>query len=387
MSANKPTPHARRTAPKSDQPSVGKDRAATLPWTIALGALAGAGAALAGYAFLFEPIDVRTERLDLRLLRQRAGLPRRGLRILHLSDTHFRGWDWRERPKIEQVRRAAADARIDLLLHTGDFLHDDNGLENILALFDSIPEPRLGAFAVTGNHDLVTYLKRRALQHTWQRFREREENERTASGPVEPHAPARPWRRLARFLNYMTTRGVDGQPVRASHAGRLRTALEARGVTFLDNRAVQLDGTGVWLAGTEDLREGRPDLNSALRQVPGDAPTILMSHNPDIVAEPAAARADLILAGHTHGGQIVLPLVGPAYTQTERIRRSEAAGLWRRRETRVYVHRGVGESVPARFGAPPHVTFLRLLPAVPPERQGLRRGAMPRESRPVSSER
>ena len=134
---------------------------------------------------------------------------------------------------------------------------------------------------------------------------------------------------------------------------------------FLDNRAVRLGGTGVYLVGIEDLMEGQPDLDRSLAGVPQDAPTVLLSHNPDIVEAATAGRADLILSGHTHGGQIVLPLVGPTYTQTEQLSRGEASGYWRRGRTQVYVHRGLGEGVPVRFGAPPHVTFVRLLPARP----------------------
>ena len=94
---------------------------------------------------------------------------------------------------------------------------------------------------------------------------------------------------------------------------RLRRALEDRGMQFLDNRAVRLGATDVYLVGIEDLMEGEPDLHGSLAGVPQDAPTVLLSHNPDIIEASAAARADLILAGHTHGGQIVLPLIGPTY--------------------------------------------------------------------------
>ena len=339
-------------------------------WLAGLGAIAGFGAAVGGYALFCEPFDVRTERLALQLLRQRAGLPAEGLRILHLSDTHFRGANRREQAKIAQVGRVTAGAQIDLLIHTGDFLHNDHGLENVLALIDIIPKPRLGAFAVTGNHDHVVYEMKRALHHTWRIFHARE-SERNAepainAAPAMTGARSTRFRHLARFARYLLHHRLDGEPVAVNDIARLRRQLEERGMQFLDNRAVRLEGTGVYLVGIEDLREGRPDLHGGLRGVPHDAPTILLSHNPDIIEMPATRQADLILAGHTHGGQIVLPLVGPAYTQTEQLTRSEASGYWRRGQTHVYVHRGLGESIPVRFGAPPHVTFLTLLPARPP---------------------
>ncbi len=332
-------------------------------WLAGLGAMAGIGAALGGYALFYEPFDVRAERLSVRLLRDRPGLPSEGLRILHLSDTHFRGADRREHAKIEQVRRATADAQIDLLIHTGDFLHNDNGLENVLALIDSIPKPRLGSFAVSGNHDHVVYEMKKALRHTWRLFRAREAEGGARSSPDPADSLRARLRRLLHFAGYLLHNRFDGEPSGVNDIARLRRELEGRGMLFLDNRAVRLEGTGVYLVGIEDLREGQPDLRRGLQDVPQDAPTILLSHNPDIIEMSAASRADLILAGHTHGGQIVLPLIGPAYTQTEQLSRSEASGYWRRGHTHVYVHRGLGESIPIRFGAPPHVTFLTLLPA------------------------
>ncbi len=332
-----------------------------------LGAMAGVGAALGGYALLYEPFNVQTERIVLRLLRERPGIPREGLNILHLSDTHFRGADRREHAKIAQVRRATAGERIDLLIHTGDFLHDDRGLENVLALVDSLPKPRLGAFAVTGNHDYLFYSMKRAPLHTWRVFRAGEESVGTGNGgspreSVEDSSMERV-RRLLRFGRYLLQNRMDGEPVGTNDIAGLRRALEGRGIQFLDNRAVRLGETGVYLVGVEDWLEGRPDLQKGLAGIPRGAPTVLLSHNPDVIESEAAGRADLILCGHTHGGQIVLPLIGPAYTHTDQLARSEASGYTRRGHTHIYVHRGLGESIPVRFGAPPHVTFIRLLPA------------------------
>lgn len=332
-----------------------------------LGAVAGLGAALGGYAFLYEPFDVRTERLSVRLLRERANLPSEGLNILHLSDTHFRGADRREHAKIEQVRRATAGEQIDLLIHTGDFLHRDSGLDNILALIESIPNPRLGAFAVSGNHDHVFYNLSRAPLYSWRLFRGRQYGAGSGGRArlMTAESGKAGLRELLRFGRYLLQKGFDGEPVGVNDIGRLRRELENRGMQFLDNRAVRLGETGVYLVGIEDLMEGRPDLQKGLEEVPQDAPTVLLSHNPDIIEAEAAGRADLILAGHTHGGQIVLPLIGPTYTQTEQLSRSEASGYSRRGRIQVYVHRGLGEGIPVRFGAPPHVTFIRLLPALP----------------------
>lgn len=366
--AGKELKAARGATIESDSADRDGSRRLTALWTW-LGAVAGLGTALGGYALLYEPFDVRTERLAVRLLRDKAGLPKEGLNILHLSDTHFRGADRREHAKIAQVRRATEGEKIDVLIHTGDFLHKDSGLNNVLALIDSIPKPRLGAYAVSGNHDYVFYNLRKAPLYSWRLFRARASEKGVVSGARSTTETAENGiaglRDLLLFGRFLLQNRFDGEPAGVNDIGRLRRELEERGMQFLDNRSVRLGETGVYLVGIEDLMEGRPDLPKGLAGVPKDAPTVLLSHNPDIIKAAEAGRADLILAGHTHGGQIALPLVGPTYTQTEQLSRSEASGYSRRGRTQVYVHRGLGESVPVRFGAPPHVTFIRLLPARP----------------------
>lgn len=133
---------------------------------------------------------------------------------------------------------------------------------------------------------------------------------------------------------------------------------------ILHNCAIRLQTGGIdlFLAGVDDLQEGHPDLAAALAGVDGSAPLLLLSHNPDILQAPAAHRADLILAGHTHGGQIVLPFLGPAHTQTDILSRADASGHVYLGDTQLYISRGLGEGIPLRFGAPPHITLLTLLP-------------------------
>ena len=106
-----------------------------------VGMLAGIGAAIASYAFLREPLHVRLDHLTIHLPNATGNLPPSGLRLLHLSDTHFRGANWREQAKIDCIRKACAGLEYDLLIHTGDFLHDDSGLPNVLTLLDALPAP------------------------------------------------------------------------------------------------------------------------------------------------------------------------------------------------------------------------------------------------------
>ena len=81
-----------------------------------------------GYALLVEPQNIELERLDIRLPSAAGRLPEEGLRILHLSDSHFSGREWREQGKIERVKQLVRDVECDLLIHTGDLVHYDSGL-------------------------------------------------------------------------------------------------------------------------------------------------------------------------------------------------------------------------------------------------------------------
>src|SRR5690606_31291838 len=141
-----------------------------------------------------------------------------------------------------------------------------------------------------------------------------------------------------------------------------------RNIYPLHNRSVRLiceeSGVNCYLAGVDDVCEGAPDLQTALQDVPDSVPVILLTHNPDILTEPGVDRADLVLAGHTHGGQIVLPLVGAAHTQTDHLHRNEVSGYLRRGKTQIYITRGIGEGIPLRFRAAPQITLITVLPDV-----------------------
>ncbi|MCB0114856.1 MAG: hypothetical protein KDD84_12235, partial [Caldilineaceae bacterium] len=185
--------------------------------------------------------------------------------------------------------------------------------------------------------------------------------------PMSKHLSRR--QRIARYLRFglhLFFRRVDGEVTGHNDVARLHYELERQGIRWLHNRSVHMNGdSGVegldfYIAGIDDLIEGRPNLSAALRRVPEDAPLILVSHNPDVLESPAALRADLLLAGHTHGGQIVLPLLGPTHTQSDHLSRREAAGYFRRGKTHIYINRGLGEGIPLRLGAPPHITLIEM---------------------------
>lgn len=339
-----------------------------------IGFVAGVGATFAGYGFLREPLQVKLDRLTIRLPNANGHLPPHGLRILHLSDTHFRGEQWREQPKIDCVRRACAGLDYDLLIHTGDFVHEDSGLPNVLALLDSLPKPRLGSFAVFGNHDYSIYSHSEMIPRAWAKFNEIHQHHVSYSSNGNGgngNGSRSTWTHLRTFVafgHYFANSPLDLKRTGRNNVNALEAALLARNIIPLHNRSHRLQcaeaGVDCYLAGVDDMVEGAPDLQTALRDVPEGIPTILLSHNPDILTEVGVERAHLVLSGHTHGGQIVLPLLGAAHTQTNNLRRREVAGYLRRGNTQVYITRGIGEGIPIRFGAPPQVTLITVLPEV-----------------------
>lgn len=327
-----------------------------------LGLLMGVGAGVAGYAIFREPLHVRMDRLEITLPNANGHLPARGLRILHLSDTHFRGENWREQAKIDSIRRACAGLDYDLLIHTGDFLHYDSGLPNVLTLLDSLPRPRLGAYAVFGNHDYTTYSHKEMFRRSWARFQGKDERFKKPLSWVDRA------RLFARFWYHFVNAPLDLKRTGHNDVATLEQELQARNIQTLHNRYIRLshaphrpDGVDIYIAGVDDVTEGRPHLYQALGEIPYDAPTILLSHNPDILQEPGIEQVDLVLAGHTHGGQVVLPWIGAAHTQSAFLRRAEVAGHLRRGKTQIYITRGIGEGIPVRLGAAPQITLITLL--------------------------
>ena len=145
------------------------------------------------------------------------------------------------------------------------------------------------------------------------------------------------------------------------------------GIPFIDNSRLFVTPdrtitpaarTGLCLAGVGDLWEDRCLFEEALADVPHDMPRILLSHNPDAAEEPALIqggwRVDLVVSGHTHGGQVRLPFIGPPMVPS-RYGSKYAGGLVQGPVSSVFVSQGVGMSLlPVRFGVRPEIALLEL---------------------------
>ena len=139
-----------------------------------------------------------------------------------------------------------------------------------------------------------------------------------------------------------------------------RPVLEQHDVRLL--RDESLDLGPFHLAGTEDLLAAEPDVAAALGGLPPDEPVVVLTHSPGLFPELAGRPVDLVLAGHSHGGQLRLPRLGALFVPTAT--GPYVAGWYERDGTWLFVSRGVGWSIaPVRLWCPPEVAELHLLPA------------------------
>jgi len=321
----------------------------TMKTLFGLGALMGGG--LLAYAWGAERPLMRLKSYRLRWT---GGA---GLKILHLSDQHFGRGDWVQQLRFSQLEAMLPILDPDIILFTGDFLHDNAGLAATERLLQALPPAPLGMYAVLGNHDYAVYSYGELFRNMARSVGEAATPERKLSALT---AEAGELGKLAWDIYRNERLRFAAVPNDTEELIRL---LSIYNVTLLHNRAVPLPGhPPIWLAGVDDLVEGEPDLAEALADIPEDAGVILLTHNPDLAYEPAAQRADLVFAGHTHGGQVVLPRLGAIHTQGTRLPRKHAAGYFNDLPGggQMIVSRGMGESTPFRLGSPPEIVWVEI---------------------------
>jgi len=141
-------------------------------------------------------------------------------------------------------------------------------------------------------------------------------------------------------------------------------ALSHAGVPILLNKYVPIERAGqrLWLCGVADPDASQPDLHSAIPAHP-DGPVLLMCHGPDyadvVVNHPRGHIVDLMFSGHTHGGQVRLPFIGP--TILPPMGKKYVEGLFRFDRLQLYVNRGIGTvGLPLRLNCPPEITVFTL---------------------------
>ena len=175
-------------------------------------------------------------------------------------------------------------------------------------------------------------------------------NGRRAGGFVEPEATAAELKKLHAPLGVFAVLGNHDWWYDGNRVGR---ALTDAGIPVLENKAVRVGP--IWLGGIADFWTREPDIAGTLAQVTSDDPVVLITHNPDIFPE-VPSRVSLLLAAHTHGGQVQLPIIGTLITTSKL---GYNAGEFVERGRHLFVTTGIGTSIlPVRFGVPPEIVIL-----------------------------
>jgi hypothetical protein len=283
--------------------------------------------AVLGYAVLGEPYRPIFKR-------HRLPLPTSwptNLSVLHISDLHVRRGD----PRLLRVQREALQGLTpDLLCVTGDVCEK---VQDIPLLVDVLRQvkPRLGTFVVLGNH----------------------EHNAPAPGRLRARYKRGLWRVVGALMSLVAPRlRSDGE--HEAHA--MADALRAAGITVLHNDGVRVrkHDQSVWIAGCDSAWAGHADMAEAMRGRRLGEACLALIHEPDLAFEAEAQGADLILAGHTHGGQVKLPLVGAPYTLRMDPRIAIASGFQRIEAGLLHITAGLGHTIPLRFGCPPEVVWM-----------------------------
>ena len=176
--------------------------------------------------------------------------------------------------------------------------------------------------------------------------------------PTEPEAIGRALQGLQAPLGVMA---VIGNHDDVMGPGRVAHALRANGITVLDDEARRITrgACPFWVAGVTDVGTGRHDVAGALAHVDEKEPVIVLTHNPDLLPL-VPSRVALTVAGHTHGGQVRLPLIGRPIVPSRCGQRCAIGPTVEDGKT-LFVSPGIGTSIlPVRFGVPPEISLLTI---------------------------
>jgi len=246
-------------------------------------------------AALSEPYMLTIEHKQIHLNRLPNAFD--GFRIVQLSDVHHGPFS--DRGQIERAVETANRLQPDIIALTGDYISKERHYAAPCAEMLGKLKARYGVYAVLGNHDHWT------------------------------------------------------------DAALITDLFRAEGITMLINEGMRFEqnGAAFWLAGVDDYMVGLEDISLALAGARRDEMKLLLAHNPIILRRAVRASVDLVLSGHTHGGQVAIR----GDRSTTRPRKRFLKGLGRQGNTQIYVNRGLGTVVlPIRYGCPPEISLLEL---------------------------
>lgn len=249
---------------------------------------------------IFEPNNIKVERQVITI----RNLPQsfEGIKIIHLSDFHSLWFG----PREKKVLTILEKINPDFIFITGDFV-------------DPITK-------------LITDRELNSVKVFWQELGKKYEN--------------RIFGVLGNHDNFL-----------------VRNLLEESGITILENenKKLNLNKEFIFLIGVDDPWTGRDNLPKAIKGVRENIPKILLAHGPEIIDEATKEKIDLVLVGHTHGGQVNIPFLGKLIQPLSGYGRKYTSGLFKVDSTYLYVNRGIGTSFfPIRFLCQPEITLIEL---------------------------
>jgi predicted MPP superfamily phosphohydrolase len=257
--------------------------------------------------FYYEKNDILAERIFIKNKRLSKTLA--DFRLVQISDLHLRQFGPLEQKAIKLINQASPD----MLFVTGDILGKGNESIPICLDFFSRITARLGIWVVLGNED---------------------------------HLHAGKMIDTNRFVNLLQQHGIQV------------LQNERRKVTITSDDTTS-ESKHFWIIGVDDPYLAYDDLYLASIGIPAEEVKLLLVHTPDIIEDAARLNIDLMLAGHTHGGQIRFPLLGAVITQSL-YEKKYAVGLYMLKNTTLYVNRGIGTaSIPLRLFCRPEITLFQ----------------------------
>ncbi len=143
---------------------------------------------------------------------------------------------------------------------------------------------------------------------------------------------------------------------------RVQAALEDVGIVVLEDSAIPItkNQCQFWLVGFSDYTEGKRQYHQAFKRVPKNSSVLAFTHSPDTFPDIKKINFSLLIAGHTHGGQVALPFIGRPIVPSKYGKRY-AIGHIHENNRDLFVTSGIGTSIlPVRFGVPPEISYLRL---------------------------
>ncbi len=252
------------------------------------------------WGVFIEPNHIKVEKLSLKI----KDLPPsfQNLKILHFSDLHFKKFGQKEKKVLEILNQLNPD----FIFISGDIVDwETNNFDSCQKFLRELAKNYQGRiFGVYGNHD-----------HKNRKF------------------------------------------------ALLGTILKENKIKILNNesRKIERNGDFIYLIGVDDPHLGYDNIEKAMEEVENNSPKILLAHSPEIFRKVKEKNIDLVLTGHTHGGQINIPLFSDLVLPLKYDKKYKS-GLFKENSTYLYVNRGIGETLlPIRINAFPEVTLITLL--------------------------